>query len=222
MKQNKTSLPEAAQDAYELLEDLVTKEGSVANPALPDPALMSYYANLQKRILDLYTEVEFDSVAMISKMILEFNRADVGIPVEQRTPIKLLIFSPGGDVEAMFHLIDICVLSKTPVYTINMGVAASAAFDILLAGSKRFCLPHSQVLVHLGSASFTGEAQTVQAHTKQYGKVLKSCEEWELERTKIPPKTYATKKKTEWFMNAKEQVENGIVDAIINDIEELL
>ena len=190
--------------------------------SLPSPDSLILFNDWKNRVLDLCSEVDQETVLGITKLILAYNKEDLGLPESERKPIRLIIFSPGGDIDAMFHLIDVITLSKTPVYTINIGSAYSAGFDILLAGHKRFCLPRSTCLVHSGSAQFSGTSEQVQSHSKHYSKVLKQCEEWELSRTKIPKELYGKRKKTEWFLDAKEQVDFGVVDKIVSSLDEIL
>ena len=76
----------------------------------------------------------------VDSYIRFFNKQDDedNIPIEERKPIKIFIDSPGGDLVATFTMINAIKLSKTPVYTINIGAAYSGGFFIFLAGHKRF------------------------------------------------------------------------------------
>ena len=94
----------------------------------------------------------------IVRMILRWNMEDAGTPPESRKPIWLYIESIGGNAIYMWTLIDAIFASVTPVYTVNMGLAASAAGLIFMAGSKRFMMPRAKVMIHEGSASFEGDA----------------------------------------------------------------
>ena len=195
-----------------------------SNNVLPDPYLFNYYDDLKNRILYLDSEIERDSLIPLTKMILSWNREDYvnKVPISERKPIKIFIFSYGGEIDATLHFIDICITSKTPIYTYNMGVAMSGGFYILLAGSKRFALKNSQSLCHQGSGGFQGSAEDIKTHTAQYNKLLKVLSDYTLERTKIPKELYAKKKRTEWFINGSEQVELGIIDKIIEDMDEVI
>ena len=67
-------------------------------------------------------------------------------------PIKLIINSPGGQVEAGQAVVDAILTSRAPVITIAMGQAMSAAFDIFLSGSYRVVYPNTVLMCHSGSA----------------------------------------------------------------------
>lgn len=189
------------------------------NDMLPDPYLYTYYNDLRNRILYLDEEIKRETLIPLTKMILAWNNEDKETPIKQRKPIKILIYSYGGEVDATLHFIDVCLMSKTPIWTFNMGVAMSGGFYILLAGHKRFAVKNSQSLVHQGAGSFDGSAEEIKTHTTQYNKLLKTLADYTLERTKIPKSLFDKKKKSEWFINGIEQVELGVVDEIITDID---
>lgn len=189
------------------------------NDVLPDPYLYTYYNDLRNRTLYLDEEIKRETLIPLTKMILAWNNEDKELPVKERKPIKILIYSYGGEVDATLHFIDVCLMSKTPIWTFNMGVAMSGGFYILLAGHRRFAVKNSQSLIHQGAGSFDGSAEEIKTHTTQYNKLLKTLADYTLERTKIPKPLFDKKKKSEWFINGIEQVELGVVDEIITDID---
>ena len=93
----------------------------------------------------------------IESLIRFWNRVDDenNVPIEKRAPIKIYIDSNGGDLDATFTMIDAISLSKTPVWTINIGCAYSGGFFTFIAGHKRFTYPHGTFLYHEG---YTGTA----------------------------------------------------------------
>lgn len=192
---------------------------------LEDPGIVGFWKDYENRILRLEFPCVRDYLVEITKIILRFNREDDenNIPAEERKPIKLFIQSEGGALEDTLSFIDIVSLSKTPIWTYNMGYAWSGGFILLLVGEKRFCLKNSTALLHQGSATSGGE-QTfgqVQEDAKNYAKRISVMENYVLERTKIPKQLYSRKRRTEWYMDAEEQVKYGVVDKIIEDITEL-
>ena len=194
---------------------------SIENLQLPDPELVTYYRNLEDRVIWIDYGVD-ESILEVSKLIMYFNKLDKDIPIEDRQPIKLLLYSYGGDGQACFSLLDIIALSKTPVWTINMGVAMSAGLLILLAGHKRFCLKNSTALAHSGSGGTQGSYESTEAQMKDYRHFVQMMREYIIEKTKIDQKLMNKKKSQEWYIYASEQVELGIVDKIIDDIDEIL
>lgn len=191
-----------------------------ANMQLPDPDLRDFYRDEQDRIFWLSEAVE-DCAEDLIKMIMRSNKEDKGLSVEERKPIKIFIDSPGGDVIFMNSIIKAIEISKTPVWTINYCTAYSAASLILAAGHKRYALPGSHVLVHNGYCSYSGEASQVESTKKYFDKLNKVINDWFLSKTKIDPKAYKKKAISDWFMTAEESLENGIVDRIIENFDEI-
>ena len=81
-------------------------------------------------------------------------------------PIKLVITSPGGDLDLTFALYDTMKFMKTPIITIGR-YCASAAAIILAAGSKRYLNPHSKVMLHLPAGQMGGDAKDWDIQHKQ-------------------------------------------------------
>ncbi len=188
---------------------------------LPIPDLVSYYVLENDR--KLYLEREVDGNTMnVQRMILRWNMEDAGLPVEERKPIRLYIFSPGGDVDVMWSLIDAMEASETPIYTINMGVAASAAGLIFLAGQKRYMLSRSRVVIHEGSARMSGDAVKVMDAGESYKRMLKQMKEYILKRTKISAAVLNKQKCHDWELNARYCLEHGVCDAVVEKLGDIL
>ena len=187
-----------------------------------------FTSNLKERTIwiDLEINIERNSIAPtildIEKQILEWNKEDKGKPVEERRPIKLLIYCFGGDLEATLSLISIMNISKTPIYTYNMGVAYSGAFMTLVNGHKRFALKNSTGLFHEGSAHIQGNAEDVRSAQSNYERQLKVIKENIIARTKIDLKTLQKYKDKQWYIPSSQLLELGVVDAIVEDIDEII
>lgn len=81
-------------------------------------------------------------------------------------PIKLVINSLGGSLDATFLLIDIMKIIESPVIT--MGIfSASAACLLLAAGSKRYLLSHSKTMLHLATGQMGGDYKDFAIQHKQ-------------------------------------------------------
>ena len=191
------------------------------NLQLPSPELLTYYRNLEDRVIWIDYGVD-ETILEVSKLIMGFNKEDRDVPVEQRKPIKLLLYSYGGDGQACFSLLDIIALSKTPVWCINMGVSMSAGLLILLAGHKRFCLKNSTALAHSGSGGTCGTFEQTEAQMKDYQRFVETMRDYIIERTNIDKKTYNKYKNKEWYLYSEDQIKYGVCDKIIDDIDEIL
>ena len=199
---------------------LVGIPDEIANLQLPNPDLRDYYRDEQDRVFWLDDQIE-NCAQDLMKMILRCNKEDKGKQKDERTPIKIFIDSPGGDVTFMFSIINMIEISKTPVWTINYCTAYSAAAEILASGHKRFALPGSQVMIHLGSCAYSGDAANVEATKKYFDNLSKKTVDHLLKRTKIEPKMFKKKTLTDWFLDENDALENGIVDRVVEDLDEL-
>ena len=72
----------------------ITIPKNAENLNLPDPTLVNFYKELERRTLWIDCEID-DGCLEIERYILLFNKEDVEIPIEERRPIKLMFFTPG-------------------------------------------------------------------------------------------------------------------------------
>ncbi len=170
----------------------------------------------EKRAVYLWGVVEDKSIKeIVSKILL----LEADKPGEE---IKLYINSPGGVVTSGMVLYDTIKMISSPVSTICMGLAASMGSILLSAGTKgrRFIYPHGEVMIHQPSISGYYQAtsadieiQAIQIEkTKQLGaKILAdNCNKSVKQVLKDFDRDY--------WMDAKEAVSYGIVDAIMDKI----
>ena len=159
----------------------------------------------------------------IARMIYQLNLKDddEGIPVEDRVPIRLMIYSSGGLAHVGRAIVDAIDISDTPVYTYNMGIAMSAAFYILISGHKRFAMRSSDAMWHEPASGFEGalyELQRFIQHMEDLGEDLKKHV---LEKTEISSDLLAEKHEVDWHMDASDQLAYGVVDKIVASMEEM-
>jgi ATP-dependent Clp protease protease subunit len=193
---------------------------SVANMQLPDPDLRNYYRDETDRVFWIDSNVDDNTLDLV-KMIVRCNREDKDKSIEERTPIKVLINSGGGDVQVMMTIIKTMKISKTPVYTICFSSAMSAAAEILAAGHKRYALPGTCVMVHSGSCSYGGTMEQAESCKKYVDTLTKRATEEFVAHTNINAKTLKKKGASDWYMTEDEALENGVIDAIITDLDEI-
>lgn len=193
----------------------------IENLNLPDPSLLMLYQNYENRTIWLDSDVNEDWLEY-AKMIVKWNAEDKGKSDEDRKPIKLFFFSPGGDLDINNMLIDVIRLSKTKVVGINMGIAMSAGCFIYLACQERLTMPKATFLLHSGSAeNISGTAEQIQSYNAQYKKQVKQLKDWLIE-CGLPKKTVDSKMRGEWFFDAKEAVELGVAHKIIESLDEVI
>lgn len=203
------------------MELLLPREAD--NLKLPDPGLLNYFEHADRRALWVDSEIDINLLEM-TKKIMTWNAHDdmAGIPVEQRIPIKVYIFSPGGGLAETMHACSIMMMSKTPIYTVNMGMAMSGGFLLLISGHKRFALPYSRAMMHRGSGGAVGTYGQVEDAMKDYNDQAADMKNHILSRTLITAASYGKRKDRDWYMSADDQIKYGVVDKIVSNLSEIL
>ena len=161
-------------------------------------------------------EIAGDMADAINMIIRFWNKLDEeeGIPVEEREPIKMYIDSPGGDLIAAYTIINTIELSKTPIWTINVGAAYSAGFFIFITGHHRIAYPLSSFLYHEGSGGFGGDAHKLRNGMDFYKKQLNQLKLHVLKYTDLTEEDYEHILKDDYWLLASEALEKNIVDEI--------
>ena len=189
--------------------------------ALPTSDEVSLWSLEKKRKIYLDEDVS-ETMVEIQRLIMRWNMEDAGKSVEERKPIWLYVMSYGGDIDYMWMIIDAIETSVTPIYTVNLGVAASAASLIFLAGKKRFMTPRARMIIHEGSAQLAGDAVKVMDQTESYRKQLKQMKDYVLERTNIPKQQLMKKRNNDWELDAAYCIANGACDRVIESMDEVI
>lgn len=193
---------------------------AIENCQLPDPELRNYYVDLEHRTFWLDEEVTPYLLELI-KYIVRWNAEDAATPVEARQPIRIYFFSPGGDLDINYALIDAIKLSKTPVIGINIGQCASAAAYIFLSCHKRYMLPHAYFILHQGSGTLSGTFEQICAQMEDYQQQVEELASFVLEHTTYSEEAVAEKIVGEWYIRKDEALQNGVVHDVITDISML-
>ena len=164
----------STEEAMEYIQDAVRdamqsqeRYDGCANLSLPEPSIVHYYRSHAKRIIWLEDDINEDSIVIVNN-IIAWNIEDAGKPIEDRKPIKIYINSPGGNLNECLAICDAIRMSETPVYTINLNMAASAAAAIFMCGHRRVAMPSAQFLIHLGSGGTMGTYQQTKSQQKNY------------------------------------------------------
>ena len=195
----------------------------IADIKLPDPDLLRFYKNQKSRIIYLDYIIDEDFIQLVGNQIIEYNIEDKGKPVEERKPIVILINSGGGNLETCFAVVGIIEQSKTPVITVNLSSAHSAAGLILLAGHKRYCMPRSQMLIHKGSASgISGNFDEIADSMKSYKKIVDDMINLICDKSKIERKDITKNCKPDWFLSTDQMLSFGAVDKVLESLDDIL
>ena len=132
--------------------------------------------------------------------------------------INLYINSPGGSVTAGLAIYDTMQFIKPDVSTMCIGQAASMGAMLLAAGAhgKRYCLPHSRVMIHQPLGGYQGQATDIEIHTREILKIRTQMNELLAHHTGQTVETIAQDTERDNFMGPEEAREYGLVDELIN------
>ncbi len=132
--------------------------------------------------------------------------------------INLYINSPGGIVTAGLAIYDTMQFIKPDVSTMCVGQAASMGALLLAAGAKgkRYCLPHSKVMIHQPLGGFQGQATDVDIHAREILKTREQLNRIMAGHTGKPVETIAKDTDRDNFMSPSEALEYGLIDRILD------
>lgn len=136
---------------------------------------------------------------------------------DKNKEIKLYINSPGGSVTAGMAIYDTMKYVKPDVSTICVGLAASMAATLLAAGAKgkRLALPNSEVLIHQVMGGAKGQAVEIEITAKHILKVKEKLNKILAFHTGQKLSRIEKDTDRDFYMDAKEAKEYGIIDQII-------
>jgi ATP-dependent Clp protease protease subunit len=137
--------------------------------------------------------------------------------------IKVFIDSPGGDADAGFAIYDMIRFIKPDVYTIGMGLVASAGSLILLAApvDKRIGLPNSHYLIHQPLSGIRGVATEIEIHANELEKLRVKINKLIAAETGMDEKKIGEDTDRDCWMSAEEALEYKLVSKIISKRAEL-
>lgn len=170
-----------------------------------------YSRLLKERVVFLVGPVE-DHVANVIVAQLLF--------LESENPdkdIHLYINSPGGSVTAGLAIYDTMQFIKPAVSTMCVGQAASMGALLLAGGEKdkRFCLPHSRVMIHQPLGGFQGQASDIDIHAREILTVRDRLNEILAKHTGQPKDKVEVDTERDNFMSAAQAQEYGLIDEVL-------
>jgi ATP-dependent Clp protease protease subunit len=171
-----------------------------------------YSRLLKERVVFLVGQVEDYTANLVVAQLL-FLESD-----NPEKDIHLYINSPGGSVSAGLAIYDTMQFIKPDVSTIVVGQAASMGALLLAGGAnkKRFCLPHSRMMIHQPLGGFQGQATDIDIHAREILKVRERLNSILAKHTEQPLDIIQKDTDRDNFMSAEDAVKYGIVDAILS------
>ena len=131
--------------------------------------------------------------------------------------IQLYINSPGGVITAGMSIYDTMQFIKPDVSTMCLGQAASMGAVLLAAGAqgKRYCLPHSRVMIHQPSGGFQGQQSDIEIHAREILSARARLNQVLADHTGQDLKKIQADTERDYFMSAPEAKDYGVVDQVL-------
>ena len=196
------------------------------NPSAPRSALVPIVVeqtSVGERSYDIYSRLLKDRVIFLTGPV-EDHMANLIVAqmlfLESDNPdkdIHLYINSPGGSVSAGLSVYDTMQFIQPEVSTMCVGHAASMGAVLLAGGApgKRFVLPHSRVMIHQPSGGAQGQASDIEIQANEIVRIRKILNDLLARHTGRDVEIIARDTERDNFMNARQAVEYGLVDKVI-------
>ncbi len=138
-------------------------------------------------------------------------------------PIRVFIDSPGGDADAGFAVFDMLRFVSPPVWTIGMGLVASAASIIALAAPKerRIGLPNSHYLIHQPLSGMRGVASEIEIHAREIDKFKEKINRLIAQETGQDYARVVKDTDRDCWLSADEAVSYGLISRIVRNGKEI-
>ena len=169
---------------------------------------------------DLYSRLLKDRIVFLTG---EINMATANIVISEllyldslsHEEICLYINSPGGEVTSGFAIYDTIQFIKSDVRTIVVGMAASMAAFLLACGDKRCALKNAEVMIHQPLGGIQGQATDIKIVSDHILKTKQKLIQILAKRTKKKASILEADMERDFYMDAKEALEYGIIDEIL-------
>lgn len=176
-----------------------------------------YSRLLKERVIFLIGPVE-DYMANLVAAQLLFLEAE-----NPDKDIHLYINSPGGSVTAGMSIYDTMQFIKPDVSTTCIGQACSMGALLLAGGAagKRYCLPHSRMMIHQPLGGFQGQASDIEIHAKEILFIRERLNQVLANHTGQPIEVIARDTDRDRFMSGEEAVNYGLIDKVHSRREQI-
>ena len=171
-----------------------------------------YSRHLKDRIIFLTGPIDdtVGNLVVAQMLFLESENPD--------KDIHLYINSPGGSMTAGMAIYDTMQYIRPDVSTMCVGMAASMASILLMAGKKgkRFALPHSEVMIHQPLGGYSGQASDVEIYAKNLLRARSEMYDVIAAHTGQDREKIIADTDRDNFLNAYEAIAYGIIDKVVS------
>ncbi|AWM58012.1 ATP-dependent Clp endopeptidase proteolytic subunit ClpP [Pseudomonas songnenensis] len=170
-----------------------------------------YSRLLKERVIFMVGQVE-DYMANLIVAQMLFLEAE-----NPEKDIHLYINSPGGSVTAGMSIYDTMQFIKPDVSTICIGQACSMGALLLTGGTagKRYCLPHSRMMIHQPLGGFQGQASDIEIHAREILTIRERLNKVLAYHTGQPMDVIARDTDRDNFMSGEDAVKYGLIDQVL-------
>lgn len=175
-----------------------------------DRAYDIYSRLLKDRIIILSGEIDDNLSNIVVSELLYLDSVN-------HNDISLYINCPGGSITAGMAIYDTMNYIKSDVSTICLGMAASMAAFLLSSGEKgkRYCLPNSEVMIHQPLGGAKGQATEIKIAAEHILKIKHKMNKILSENTGKDIKEIENDTERDYFLDANEALEYGLIDEIL-------
>ena len=172
---------------------------------------------LETRNVLVSQEINDESVHRIIQQLLLLEAMD---PDKE---IRVFINSPGGSADGGFAIFDTIRFIRCPVKTIAVGLTASAASIILLAGAKenRFGFAHCRILLHQPSTHLQGSAADIEITATEILKLREKANQLIAAETGQTVEKVASDTNRDYWIGPEEAVRYGLIHKILRSRDDL-
>ena len=172
-----------------------------------------YSRLLKERVIFLVGQVEdyMANLVVAQLLFLESENPD--------KDIHLYINSPGGSVTAGMSIYDTMQFIKPDVSTMCIGQAASMGALLLTGGAKgkRYCLPHSRMMIHQPLGGFQGQASDIDIHAREILSIREKLNKILSDHTGQPIEKVQQDTDRDNFLSANDAVSYGLIDQVLSN-----
>jgi len=167
---------------------------------------------LENRIIFLDGPIH-DGSANVIVMKLLFLQSE-----NRHQDIHLYVNSPGGSVTATMAIYDTMQFLECPIATYCVGLSASGGAIVLAGGTKgkRYALPHSKIMIHQPYGQVGGQVSDIEILAKEILETRESLNHILADHTGQPLERIARDTERDFYMNAVQAKEYGIVDEVLS------
>ncbi len=176
------------------------------------------YSRLLKERIIFLTGAVSDGVASLVCAQLLYLESE-----NPKKDIALYVNSPGGGVTSGLAIYDTMQYIRPDVSTLCIGQAASMGSMLLAAGAagKRYCLPHSRIMVHQPSGGVQGQAADIEIHAREILALRARLNQIYVTHTGQTLEAIEEAMDRDKFLSAEEAKEFGLVDEVVDHRPEL-